>query len=79
VLSGEWEIGRIYERHGFPEDVRFYWSLRGIVLTRQPSIHTDGAAATLDAAKAEFRKSWNVGGAGRLKGRPNPRSALSMR
>ena len=35
VFSGEWEIGRIYERRGFPDDVRFVWSLYGVVLTRQ--------------------------------------------
>jgi hypothetical protein len=38
VFSGEWEIGRIYERKGFPDDVRFFWSLHGIVLTRPPAI-----------------------------------------
>jgi hypothetical protein len=27
VYSGEWEIGRIYERKGFPDDVRFFWSI----------------------------------------------------
>jgi hypothetical protein len=27
VYSGEWQIGRIYERKGFPDDVRFFWSL----------------------------------------------------
>jgi hypothetical protein len=33
VYSGEWEIGRIYERRGFPDDVRWSWSLYGVVLT----------------------------------------------
>jgi hypothetical protein len=33
VFSGEWLIGRIYERHGFPHEVRFFWSLHGVVLT----------------------------------------------
>jgi len=41
VFSGEWLIGRIYERNGFPDEVRFFWSLHGVVLTRPPSIHTD--------------------------------------
>jgi hypothetical protein len=40
VFSGEWLIGRIYERRGFPDDVRWSWSLYGVVLTRPPSIHT---------------------------------------
>ena len=61
-VRGEWNIGRIYERRGFPEDVRFYWWVHGIVLTRPAGTHTDGAAATLKAAKAEFRKSWSAFG-----------------
>jgi hypothetical protein len=44
----------------FPDDVRFYWSLHGVVLTRAPGIHTDGAAPTLEEAKAQFRKSWEA-------------------
>jgi hypothetical protein len=28
-FSGEWLIGRIYERNGFPDEVRFFWSLHG--------------------------------------------------
>jgi hypothetical protein len=58
VYSGAWQIGRIYERRGFAEDVRWFWSLYGVVLTRPPDIHTDGAAPTLEAAKAEFQASW---------------------
>jgi hypothetical protein len=58
AFSGEWEIGHIYERKGFPDDVRFFWSLHGVVLTRPTVIHTDGTAATLEAAKAEFQPSW---------------------
>ena len=50
VFSGEWLIGRIYERNGFPDEVRFFWSLHGVVLTRPPSIHT----------KAQFQKSWDA-------------------
>jgi hypothetical protein len=38
VYSGEWQIGRIYERRGFPDDVRWVWSLYGVVLTRPPGI-----------------------------------------
>jgi hypothetical protein len=44
----------------FPDAVRFFWSLYGVVLTRPPGVHTDGAAASLEAAKAEFRKSWEA-------------------
>ena len=51
-LQGEHRLRRVQRR--------FYWSVHGIVLTRPTGIHTDGAAATLKAAKAEFRKSWNA-------------------
>jgi hypothetical protein len=34
VYSGAWQIGRIYERRGFPDHVRWVWSLYGVVLTR---------------------------------------------
>jgi predicted RNase H-like HicB family nuclease len=53
-------IGRIYERNGFPDAVRFFWSLHGVALTRPPSVHTDGHAPTLEEAKAQFQKSWDV-------------------
>jgi hypothetical protein len=60
VFTGEWLIGRIYERHGFPDNVRFFWSLHGVVLTQPPSVHTDGTAANLEEAKAQFQKSWDT-------------------
>jgi hypothetical protein len=59
IFAGEWLIGRIYERNGFPDEVRFFWSLHGVVLARPPGIHTDGRAPTLDDAKANFQKSWD--------------------
>jgi hypothetical protein len=55
---GDANIGRIYERHGFPDAVRFFWSLHGVVLTRPPDIHTDGHMPSLEAAKAEFKSNW---------------------
>jgi hypothetical protein len=58
VVSGEWLIGRIYERKGFPDAVRFFWSLHGVALTRAPDIHTDGHTPSLEAAKAEFKSNW---------------------
>ena len=65
MLSGDWLIGRIYERKGFPDDVRFFWSLLGVVLTRPPDIRTDGHTPSLEAAKAEFKRSWFAGWSGR--------------
>jgi len=58
VFSSDWLIGRIYERKGFPDDVRFFWSLHGVVLTRPPDIRTDGHTPSLEAAKAEFKRTW---------------------
>jgi len=36
VFSGDWAIGRIYERKGFGDAVRYFWSLHGVVPTRPP-------------------------------------------
>ena len=58
VFSGEWLIGRIYERRGFPNDVSFFWSLHGVALTRSPGVCTDGYTPSLEAAKAEFKRNW---------------------
>ena len=58
VFSGAWMIGRIYERKGFSDAVRFFWSLHGVVLTRPPGIHTDGHAAHPRGAKARFKSNW---------------------
>jgi hypothetical protein len=41
-------------------EVRFFWSLHGVVLTQPPSMHTDGTAANLEEAKAQFQKSWDA-------------------
>ena len=34
--------------------------MHGIVLTRPPRIRTNGSAASLEEAKAEFQKSWDA-------------------
>jgi hypothetical protein len=60
VYFGAWQIGRIYGRRGFPDAVRWSWSLHGVVLTRPPSIQTDGFAPTLEEAKVQFQKSWHA-------------------
>ena len=69
IFSGEWLIGRIYERNGFPDEVRFFWSLHGVVLTQPPSIHTDGTTANLEEVKAAVSEELGclegVGEAGR--------------
>ena len=59
VFSGEWLIGRIYERNGFPDAVRFFWSLHGVALTRCARHSApDGHTPSLEAAKAEFKSNW---------------------
>jgi hypothetical protein len=58
VFSGDWAIGRIYERKAFSDAVRFFWSLHGVVLFRAPGVCTAGNAPTFEAAKAEFKKNW---------------------
>ena len=59
VFSGDWNIGRIYERRGVPDAVRFFWSLHGVVLRRPPDIHTDGHEPTLEMAKARLKRNWD--------------------
>jgi hypothetical protein len=39
VYSGEWHIGRIYERRGFRDDVRWSSSRYGVVLTTARHTH----------------------------------------
>ena len=57
-FSGGWAIGRIYERKGFGDAVRYFWSLHGVVPTRPSGIHTDGHEPTLEMAKARRKRSW---------------------
>jgi hypothetical protein len=67
VLSCEWLIGRIYERNGFPDEVRFFCSLHGVVLTRPPSIHRRVRADARGSQGAVSKRvgMQGVGGVGR--------------
>ena len=65
VFSGEWLIGRIYERNGFPDEVRFFWSLHGVVLTRPPSVRTDGTLRHWRMRRRSFRRVGMPGRRGR--------------
>jgi hypothetical protein len=71
VFSSEWNIGRIYERHGFPDAVRFFWSLHGVVLTKPPGIHTDGTLLPLRRRKQSSRAIGFVGWSGQSGQRLN--------
>jgi hypothetical protein len=55
VYTGGWDIGRIYEVRGGPENLRWFWSFA----LHGPMTRSD-RAATLEEAKAQFQKSWNV-------------------
>jgi hypothetical protein len=59
VFADAWNIGRIYERRGVSDAVRFFWSLHGVVLTRPVELHTDGHKPTLEMAKARLKRNWD--------------------
>jgi hypothetical protein len=54
IVTGEWEIGRIYETRGGPDNLRWFWSLT----VNGPMTRSD-KVATLEEAKAQFQKSWD--------------------
>jgi hypothetical protein len=55
VYCGGWEVGRIYETRGDPDNLRWFWSMTlGGPLTRADRV------ATLQEAKAQFQKSWDA-------------------
>jgi hypothetical protein len=54
VVTGEWEVGRIYQTRGGPHSLRWFWSL----IVNGPMTRPD-RVATLDEAKAQFQKSWD--------------------
>ena len=51
-------MGRIYEQRGGPDHMRWCWSLYGI-FGKPADMRTDGHAATLDEAKAQFETAWH--------------------
>ena len=57
IYRGEWAVGRIYEQRGGPDSMRWFWSLYGM-LGKPVDMHTNGHAATLDEAKAQFEAAW---------------------
>ena len=58
IYSGDWAMGRIYEQRGGPDHMRLCWSLYGI-FGKPADMRTDGHAATLDEAKAQFETAWH--------------------
>ena len=55
VVTGEWEVGRVYETRGGPDNLRWFWSMT----VNGPMTRSD-RVATLEEAKAQFQKSWDA-------------------
>ena len=53
IYSGGWEVGRIYETRGGPDNLRWFWSLTvNGPMTR--------SIAWPEEAKTQFQKSWDA-------------------
>jgi len=55
VYSGVWDVGRIYQTRGGPDNRRWFWSM-----TVNGPMTRSGRVATLEEAKAQFQKSWDA-------------------
>jgi hypothetical protein len=55
IYAGEWEVGRISQTRGGPDNLRWFWSL----IVNGPMTRSD-RVATLEDAKAQFQKSWDA-------------------
>jgi hypothetical protein len=54
IFTGDWEVGRIYQTRGGPDNLRWFWSMNANgPMTRSNRV------ATLEEAKAQFQKSWD--------------------
>ena len=53
VCSGQWDVGRIYQARGGPENMRWFWSMT----VNGPMARAD-RVATLEEAKAGVKKCW---------------------
>ena len=57
IYSGAWPVGLIYKERGGPELLRWFWSLHGM-FGKPPDIESEGRAATIEEAKAQFDTTW---------------------
>jgi hypothetical protein len=55
VSSGQWDVGRIYQVRGGPENMRWFWSMT----VNGPMTRAD-RVATLEVAKAGVKKCWDA-------------------
>jgi hypothetical protein len=75
VYCGEWDVGRIYETRGGPDNLRWFWTL-----TVNGPMTRAHRVATLEEAKAQFQKSWDAWKAwAKLEEAPYPRLAPLLR
>jgi hypothetical protein len=58
--SGEWEVGRIYQTRGGPENVHWFWSR-----TVNGPMKRSDRVATLEEAKRSFKRIGMLGRRGR--------------
>ena len=58
VIEHDKVIGRIYEEHYVPAELRWFWSITEYVDPAH-GIVTNGRVPTLDEAKAQFKSSWS--------------------
>ena len=55
VCSGKWDVGRIYQARGGPDNLRWFWSMN----VNGPMARAD-RVATLEEAKAGVQKCWEA-------------------
>ena len=60
VVTGEWEVGRIYQTRGGPDNLRWFWSMT----VNGPMTGSD-RVATLEEPRRNFRKAGTHGRHGR--------------
>jgi len=71
IVTGEWEVGRIYETRGGPDSLRWFWSL-----TVNPPMARSNKVATLEEARNVPVRQGAGGGKGHPSGgAPNRRRA----
>jgi hypothetical protein len=59
VIEDGREIGRMYEDRSARPELRWFWSIVVFVGSR-PGIATHGRTATIEEAKAQFLRNWNL-------------------
>ena len=64
IFSGRWEMGRIYEDRSGPLNLRWFWSLHGIV-GKPLAMRTDGRARRSTRPRHSSRRPGGNGSLGR--------------